>query len=101
MLPSSPLHCRSFRCVRNKSYRTLIERLRSEKYITTPRLLDDMFRHRFIKHNRLWIITQMESIFDPANVKRAKKQFKSNYFIKRLGAMLKSGNNRYRDRTLE
>ena len=32
-----------------------------------------------------------ESIFDPTNVKRAKRQFKSNYFIKRLGAMLKSG----------
>ncbi len=82
-------------CVcRNKSYRSLIERLRSEKYITTPRLIDDMFRHRFIKHNRTWIITQMEEIFSATNVKRAKRQFKSNYFIKRLGAMLKSGEER-------
>jgi hypothetical protein len=35
-------------------YRETIAKLKAEHFIDTPRMMEDVFRQRFVKHNRPW-----------------------------------------------
>ena len=45
-------------------YRAIVETIQTDKFINPARMVNDMFRHRFVKHNRPWIMSQIHGIFE-------------------------------------